>query len=131
MVQDSETSSGGSKVAPDPRIDRDLATLVKFVDLYCRHKHAAAERAPAQVKGFDLAALSRRPVVLCPECTKLLRHALVKRAHCPLQPKPACKHCPVHCYHPTYRAQIRQVMKDSGRRMVLSGRLDLLYHLLF
>ena len=55
----------------------------------------------------------------------------MKRSRCPLDPKPACKHCPVHCYHPTYRQNIREVMRYSGRRLVLSGRLDMLYHLLF
>jgi hypothetical protein len=48
-----------------------------------------------------------------------------------MHPKPACKHCPAHCYHPTYRARIREVMKFSGRKMLLGGRLDYLFHLLF
>jgi len=48
-----------------------------------------------------------------------------------MHPKPACKHCPSHCYHPTYRAKIRQVMKFSGKKMLLGGRLDYLIHLLF
>jgi hypothetical protein len=48
-----------------------------------------------------------------------------------MDPKPACKHCPSHCYHPDYRKRIREVMRYSGRNMVLGGRLDYLYHLLF
>jgi hypothetical protein len=48
-----------------------------------------------------------------------------------MDPKPMCKHCPSHCYRPSYRARIREVMKFSGRKMVLSGRLDFLLHLLF
>ena len=52
-------------------------------------------------------------------------------ATCPMSPKPSCKHCPSHCYHPTCRARIREVMKFSGRRLVMTGRLDLLFHVLF
>ncbi|HUU85625.1 MAG TPA: nitrous oxide-stimulated promoter family protein [Phycisphaerae bacterium] len=115
----------------DPRLRRDLRTLVRFIGVYCRYKHADAERRPAWVKGFDLDTLAKRLPTLCPHCSKLLAHAFVKRSHCPMEPKPACKHCSDHCYHPTYRARIREVMRYSGRRLVLSGRLDLLYHLLF
>ncbi len=116
---------------PDPDIDRDLSTLTRFVGIYCKHKHVQADKRTVQVKGFDLSALCKQLPDLCDECTKVLTHALIKRSRCPLDPKPACKHCQVHCYHPDYRARIREIMKYSGRRLVLSGRLDLLFHLLF
>ncbi len=80
---------------------------------------------------MDIDVIAGRAVALCPECSQLLKHALVKRSHCPLDPKPACKHCPDHCYHASYRAAIRDVMRYSGRKMLLGGRLDYLYHLLF
>ncbi len=120
----------GDNNAPDPALNRDLRTLVTFVGVYCKHKHRDLERSSVNIKGFDLAALSKRPPELCSDCAKLLTHAFVKRANCPLKPKPACKHCEEHCYHRTYRAQIQQVMRYSGRRLVLSGRLDYLYHLI-
>jgi hypothetical protein len=110
---------------------RDLKTLIKFVEVYCRARHGDAEKAVVEYKTHDVAALAGHDVELCEACTKLLAHALVKRTNCPLDPKPACKHCPDHCYHPAYRQQIREVMKVSGRKLVLSGRLDYLYHLLF
>jgi hypothetical protein len=118
-------------VEHSPELVRDLKVLALFIDLYCRHKHAQAERKPVELRTHDVAAIARKSIVLCPECTKLLAHAFVKRTHCPMHPKPMCKHCPNHCYHPTYRAQIREVMKVAGRRMVFSGRLDYLFHLLF
>ena len=68
------------------------------------------------MKTHDVQAIAGRAVNLCPECMKLLTHAFIKRTHCPMNPKPACKHCPSHCYHPTYRAQIREVMRFSGAR---------------
>ncbi len=117
--------AGGAK------LEKDLRVLVRFIRLYCDHRHAEAAKTAFALQGFNGRALGKRPVVLCHPCRKLLAHALVKRARCPLDPKPACKHCPVHCYHPAYRQQIREVMKYSGRHLVLSGRLDMLYHLLF
>jgi hypothetical protein len=102
-------------VPPDPATRKDLKTLALFI----------------RVKTHDVTAIAGRELVLCESCRKLLAHAFVKRSHCPMHPKPACKHCPSHCYHPAYRAQIREVMRFSGRKMVLGGRLDYLFHLLF
>lgn len=115
---------------PDTLV-RDLKTLAKFIEVYCRHKHAEAQKAPVAVPGFDVDRLAKPDLALCADCRKLLTHAFVKRSHCPMHPKPACKHCPNHCYHPKYRAEIREVMKFSGRHLVLHGRVDYLVHLLF
>jgi hypothetical protein len=120
---DSETMS--------KELRKDLKTLALFIDLYCRCRHTTSDRTPADLKVYDVPAIAGRPIVLCEQCRKLLTHAFIKRAHCPMEPKPACKHCPNHCYHPTYRAQIREVMRYSGKKMLLAGRLDYLFHLLF
>ena len=116
--------------APDAKLRRDLQTLVRFVTFYCDRKHRDVDKANLQLRGLDVAGLSRRPVALCPQCSKLLAHALVKRGRCPLAPKPACKKCPQHCYAPPYRAAIREVMKFTGPRLILAGRLHYLAHLL-
>jgi len=76
-------------------------------------------------------ALAGREVCLCPACARLLAHAMTKRTHCPMDPKPACKHCSKHCYNPVYREQIQRIMKYSGRKLLLSGRLDYLVRMLF
>jgi len=112
-------------------INRDLKTIALFIQLYCKCRHAHAEKAKVELKTHDVNAIARREIVLCEECRKLLAHAFVKRSHCPMHPKPMCKHCPSHCYHPPYRAQIREVMKYSGKALLLRGRLDYLFHLLF
>jgi predicted amidophosphoribosyltransferase len=109
----------------------DLKTLALFINLYCRYQHKQACKAAVQLKTHDVQAIAGRPILLCPQCTKLLVHAFVKRTNCPMDPKPMCKHCPSHCYHPTYRQQIRQVMRYSGRKLLFAGRLDYLFHLLF
>jgi hypothetical protein len=112
-------------------LDRDLRTLALFISLYCQYRHRGAEKRRVELKTHDLRAVAGREIDLCPECTKLLIHAFVKRTNCPMDPKPMCKHCPQHCYHPTYRARIREVMQFSGRKMLWAGRLDYLFHLLF
>ena len=112
-------------------LHRDLKTLAIFIDMYCQHHHPDAPKAALDLKTHNVKEIVRKELLLCEECRKLLAHAWVKRTACPMEPKPACKHCPKHCYHPKYRQQIREVMKSSGKRIVLSGRLDYLYHLLF
>src|SRR5262245_19536861 len=112
-------------------LERDLRTLAMFISLYCRYRHEDAAKAAVEMKTHDVEKIARRPILLCPECTKLLIHAFVKRTHCPMDPKPQCKHCPNHCYAPVYRTQIQEVMRFSGRKLFLAGRLDYLFHLLF
>jgi Nitrous oxide-stimulated promoter len=115
----------------DKDLRKDLKTLAMFIHIYCRYKHRDAPKTTATLKTHDVTAIAGREIHVCPDCARLLAHAFTKRTHCPMDPKPACKHCPNHCYHPAYRAQIRQVMHFSGKKLLLSGRLDYLFHLLF
>lgn len=115
----------------DKAMRKDLKTLAMFIHIYCKYKHADQPRSAVELKTHDVKAVAGREIVCCESCRKLLAHAFVKRSHCPMDPKPACKHCPNHCYHPTYRAQIREVMRYSGKKLLFSGRLDYLFHLLF
>ena len=112
-------------------VKNDLKVLANFIDIYCKNRHFDRPRQPVSLKGHDVNDLAGRPVQLCDTCVKLILHAFVKRTNCPLSPKPACKHCPDHCYHPRYREAIQEVMRYSGRKLILSGRLDYLFHLLF
>ncbi|MDI8106979.1 nitrous oxide-stimulated promoter family protein, partial [Salmonella enterica subsp. enterica serovar Anatum] len=32
--------------------------------------------------------------------------------------KPACKQCPVHCYQPAKREEMKQIMRWAGPRML-------------
>ena len=107
---------------------KDLKVVISFVRVYCsvRHDSQAEVTLPA-----DLADLFRKGLTLCPDCQALLDYALTKRRRCPLDPKPSCKHCPIHCYSTEYRARIREIMAFSGRRMILRGRLDYLWHYFF
>jgi hypothetical protein len=119
------------KAARESQLLRDLKTLATFIDVYCKHRHRGMSKTPVALKTHDIARICGRHLELCATCHKLLAHAFVKRTHCPFDPKPMCKQCPDHCYAPEYRVRIREVMKFSGRRLVLRGRLHYLRHLFF
>lgn len=112
-------------------LEHDLKTLARFIGCYCSHSHANREKRPPKLPIDYLSLLGGENLLLCEDCHKLLAHAVVKRTHCPMNPKPMCKHCPNHCYHPMYREKIREVMRVSGKRLLLTGRIDYLLHMLF
>lgn len=92
--------------------EKDQQVLEEFVRIYCRGKHKMSKEE------------------LCADCHHLLDYALKRLERCPQNPKPACKHCEIHCYKPVHREKIREVMRYSGKRLILYGRFDLLRHYL-
>ena len=88
------------------QIEKQTFMLRRFIEVYCRKHHAPAGGP------------------LCRQCHELLDYARQRLAACPLDPKPKCKNCRVHCYRPEYRRQIREVMRFSGMHFVRRGRLD-------
>lgn len=106
----------------------DLRVLITFVKTYCAARHAGQQPV---LPPPELARSFRKGIPLCADCAELLEYALAKRRLCPLQPKPSCKHCQIHCYSTEYRATIREIMAFSGRRLIMRGRLDYLWHYFF
>ena len=95
-----------------PRMTREARTLEAMIGLYCRGQHGA--------RGDDL----------CAACADLLRYAGLRLAKCPFQEeKTTCTKCPVHCYKPDRRAQIRAVMRYAGPRMMFRHPRLAFYHL--
>jgi len=94
-------------------MQREARTVEAMIRLYCRDHH------------------HQPPGGLCEECRQLLAYAR-KRLHlCPFQEhKTTCGKCPVHCYAPTKRDRIREVMRHAGPRMLLSHPILALFHLL-
>ena len=67
---------------------------------------------------------------LCPQCQELLTYAHQRLERCKFgNEKPSCTRCPVHCYKPAMRQQIRQVMRYSGPRMLLHNPVLAIRHL--
>jgi hypothetical protein len=82
------------------RLDRERETIRIMIGMYCRRRHRAAE-------------------MLCTECGLLLAYAMERIDRCPYgYAKPACTNCPIHCYRPEMREQIRRVMRYAGPRML-------------
>ncbi len=99
----------------DKAAARDIAVLRDFTELFCRehHRHGDAS-AP-----------------MCDECRRLLDYAAERRTKCPMNPKPSCKNCRIHCYKEPYRVEIRQVMKFGGMHLVKRGRVGTLARLAY
>ena len=95
------------------RLKREGKTLTAMVGLYC-HRHHSCPRGQ-----------------LCADCRDLLDYALARLSNCPFQAgKPTCASCPVHCYKPARREQIRIVMRYAGPRMLLHHPMLALLHVL-
>lgn len=104
---------------------KDIRVLRKFTEVWCHGQHHSPRR-PCSLPG------GMQPVQLCPECAAFLEYAVGKRMKCPLEAeKPSCKHCRIHCYAPQQRALVKRIMAWSGRRLLLRGRLDYLWHYFF
>lgn len=68
---------------------------------------------------------------LCDACAELLRYASARVDSCPLgEKKTTCKKCPIHCYDPIHREQIRQVMRYAGPRLLFIHPIMALRHIL-
>ena len=105
---------------------KDIRLIAKFVEVFCQGRHGGIER-PA----FHLpAGLGERG--LCPDCAAFMEYAIAKRLKCPLEAeKPTCKRCRIHCYAKAEREKVREIMAWSGRRLMLRGRLDYVWHYFF
>jgi hypothetical protein len=102
--------------APSRRVGREEHTLSVMVEMYCRAHHAGSPTHPC-VRGKASSGPGRS---LCQECAPLLEYALLRIQQCRFgDDKPTCAQCPVHCFRPRMREQVREVMRYSGPRMTL------------
>jgi len=85
-------------------IEREKQTVRTMIELYAKHH-----------PDFDAG---------------LADYACRRLDHCRYgERKPACKHCPVHCYAPRQRDEIRKVMRWAGPRMIIYSPFAALRHL--
>lgn len=95
-----------------PRISREKRTVEAMIRIACEGQHGT--------RGG-----------LCPECRELLRYALERLEKCPFQGnKTTCADCPIHCYHPSMREEIRAVMRYAGPRMLIRHPLLAMHHII-
>lgn len=82
------------------RVGFEKSTVSLMIAYYCRQHH--------HTEG------------LCEECQGLKDYAFGRIRNCVLLPgKPVCASCHIHCYKPSMREAIRNVMRYSGPRMML------------
>ena len=109
---------------------KDLKVLLQFTSVYCKANHQGSRSVIlTDEPEFQRMPFGKFPV--CDECRAFLLYAFDRRLRCPLQEKPACKHCQVHCFKPGHREKVREIMRFSGQYLIRRGRLDLLWHYFF
>lgn len=90
----------------------EFKTVSAMVAIYCRDHHDSGAE-------------------LCIDCKELLDYAETRLDRCPYgQNKPTCNKCPIHCYKPDQKEQMRQVMRYAGPRMLLPHPILAIRHLL-
>ena len=123
-------NQGRSISEPTRQELKDLKVLGLFTEVYCRCHHAG-EKSGLICRELDAGKLGLGRYRYCAECREFLAYAILRRLRCPLDPKPTCKECQVHCYRSGHRERVRQIMRFSGKYLIKRGRLDLLWHYLF
>jgi len=82
------------------RRERESIIVQSMIEMYCKANH-------------------RKEGSLCTDCAELSQYANKRLLTCMYGDiKPVCKECPVHCYSPLRREQMRLVMRWAGPRML-------------
>ena len=93
------------------RIDEEKRVVEQMIRLYCRKQEGNKE--------------------LCAECQELLQYATARLEHCKFgEKKTTCKQCPIHCYRPQMKEQMRKVMRWAGPRMILYHPIAAIKHII-
>ena len=92
------------------RREREKIIVQTMIHLYCAGNHAMKTD-------------------LCEVCADLAKYAEKRLLSCMYGDiKPVCKNCPVHCYSPQKREQMREVMCWAGPRMLQTKPFYALVH---
>lgn len=96
---------------PEKRLQREKHTIGKMIELYQRHCPQALPD-PAYYQA-------------------LYDYAVKRLDRCAYgQEKPACKHCPIHCYQPARREEMKRIMRWAGPRMLWRHPILTVRHLI-
>ena len=81
-------------------VNIEKRTIKAMIKIYCKKHHGFSE--------------------LCPDCSKLHEYSSLRIERCVFgKNKPACNKCKVHCYSSEKRENIKEIMRYSGRKMLL------------
>ncbi|EPL9570116.1 nitrous oxide-stimulated promoter family protein [Providencia rettgeri] len=93
------------------RINREIKTIEKMINIY-EKAHPASSDTPDFYQTLFAYAINR---------LEKCRYG---------EEKPACKQCPIHCYQPKMREQMKLVMRWAGPKMLLHHPILAIRHLL-
>ena len=94
-----------------PKREREGIIISEMICMYCLNNHSTQ-------------------ALICNDCSELNDYALKRLKSCLFrETKPVCKNCPVHCYSPKHREQMRKVMQYSGPRMLLHKPFYAIIHM--
>jgi len=94
------------------RLERERRTVAAMIERFCRDKHTPQE-------------------TVCAACAELEAYTRLRLEKCPYgEEKPTCADCPIHCYLPQRREQIKEVMGYAGPRMLLTHPVLALRHMI-
>lgn len=100
------------KEAGPDRMVREKVTIEAMVGIYCSAHHKVETG-------------------ICQECACLLDYARLRLDKCHFgEKKGPCAKCTVHCYNPSMRAKITEVMKYAGPRMISKHPILALLHMI-
>ncbi|PWI32180.1 nitrous oxide-stimulated promoter family protein [Vibrio albus] len=92
----------------------EYKTIQAMITIYCRDHHQSEKKGS-----------------LCSHCAELFSYAVTKLDRCPYgEEKPVCNKCPIHCYKPEPKEEIKKVMRYAGPRMLLPHPVLSVRHLI-
>lgn len=92
--------------------DREVDLVSEMIRVYCKKKHGTKNQ-------------------LCSDCDDLMNYARQRSMQCPfMESKTFCSTCTVHCYKPSMREKIREVMRTCGPWMMLYHPILSIKHLI-
>ncbi len=95
----------------EKRIEREKKTIQKMLNLY-EQNNPAADKTPEHYQS-------------------LFSYASKRLDRCAFgNEKPACKHCPIHCYQPARREEMKRIMRWAGHRMLFRHPILTMLHLI-
>ena len=93
------------------RVEEEKKVVTAMIQVYCKKKHKSK--------------------ILCPECEALNEYALKRLSHCRHgENKNFCSYCTTHCYAPKHKEKIKEVMRFSGRWMIVYHPIMAIKHLI-
>ena len=89
----------------EKRIEREKRILTAMISMYCEENHHVSGK--------------------CESCSELQDYAFKRLLSCPFSDnKPVCSKCTIHCYNKNKKEKIKEVMRYSGPKMLLSNPKD-------